>query len=203
MEVGRAVSFIFQDPRWITKVLICGVLFLIPIIGWLLIGGYTLRLIHNVIIGDAQPLPDWNNWGGDLAGGLKAFVVYFLWGIPLWIVQGIDRSTDSALFALVSFVISVIWGAVTISAISDLARDGNIADALNLRPLNRVFSNLGVYLVFVLATFVFYLVAMVGLIGFIIGVIFTLAIALMASSHLGGQAYRQAEGQGAVPAPRF
>jgi hypothetical protein len=203
MEVGRAVSFIFQDPRWVTKVLICGLLFLVPIIGWLLIGGYMLRLIHNVIIGDPVPLPEWNNWGGDLAGGLKAFVVYFIWGIPLWIVQGIDRSTDSALFALVAWVISVIWGAVTISAVSDLARDGNIADALNLRPLNRVFNNLGIYLVYVLATFVFGIAAMLGLIGFIIGVIFTLAIALMAGSHLGGQAYRQAEGQGTVPAPRF
>lgn len=203
MEVGRAVSFIFQDPRWVVKVLICGVLFLVPVIGWLLIGGYMLRLIHNVINGNPTPLPEWDNWGGDLAGGLKAFVVYFIWGIPLWIVQTIDRSVDSALLAIIAFVISILWGAVNISAISDLARDGNIADALNMRPLNRVINNLGIYLVYVLATFVFFMAAMVGLIGFIIGVIFTLAIALMAGSHLGGQAYRQAEGQGAVPAPRF
>jgi uncharacterized membrane protein SpoIIM required for sporulation len=203
MEIGRAISFIFQDPRWITKVLICGVLFLVPIIGWLLIGGYMLRLVHNVMIGDSQPLPEWNNWGGDLAGGLKAFVVYFIWGIPLWIVQGIDRSVDSALLALIAAVISFLWGAVNMSAISDLARDGNIADALNLRPLNRVINNLGVYLLYAIATFVFGLLALVGLIGLVIGVIFTLAIAIMAGSHLGGQAYRQAEGMGAVPAPRF
>jgi hypothetical protein len=203
MEIGRAVSFIFQDPRWVTKVLILGVLFLVPIIGWLLIGGYTLRLVHNVIIGDSQPLPEWNNWGGDLAGGLKAFVVSIIWGIPLWIVQGIDRSVDSALLGLVAFVISFLWGAVNMSALTDLARDGNIADALNLRPLNRVINNLGVYLVYAIATFVFFTLAMVGLIGLIIAVLFTIAIALIASSHLGGQAYRQAEGLGAVPAPRF
>jgi len=203
MEIGRAVSFIFQDPRWVVKVLICGVLFFIPIIGWLLIGGYMLRLIHNVIIGSATPLPEWDNWGGDLAGGLKAFVVYFLWGIPLWIVQGIDRSVDSALFAFIAWVISVLWSAVNISAISDLAREGNIADALNLRPLMRVVNNLGVYLVYVIAAFIFTLLAMVGLIGLVVGVVFTLAIAFMATSHLGAQAYRQAEGQGAVPAPRF
>jgi len=203
MEVGRAVSFVFQDPRWVVKVLICGVLLFIPIIGWLLIGGYLLRLMHNVIIGSSTPLPDWDNWGGDLAGGLKMFVVYFIWGIPLWIVQAIDRSVDSALFALIAFVISLLWSAVNISAASDLAREGNIADALNPRPLTRVLNNIGVYAVYVIASFIFIMLAMIGLIGLVIGVVFTLAIAAMATAHLGAQAYRQAEGQGAVPAPRF
>jgi hypothetical protein len=203
MEVGRAVSFIFQDPRWVVKVLILGVLFLVPIIGWLLIGGYLLRLIRNVIDGNPTPLPEWNDWGGDIAGGLKGFVVGFIWGIPMWIVNGIDQSSDSALIGLMAWAISVLWSAVQMSALSDLARNGNIADALNLRPFNRVINNLGIYLVYALATILFTFLAVIGLIGLIIGVIFTAAIAAMAISHLGAQAYRQAEGQGTVPAPRF
>ncbi len=203
MEVGRAVSFIFQDPSWIKKVLIAGVLVFIPIIGWLLIAGYVLRLIHNVIVGSPSPLPEWDNWGGDLAGGLKVLVVTIIWGIPLWILQAIDAASDSSLLAFIVWVISVLWSAVNMSAITDLAREGNIADALNARPLTRVLNNLGVYLVYVIASTVFTFVAMIGLIGFIIGVVFTLAIAGFASAHLGAQAYRQAEGRGAVPAARF
>lgn len=33
MDVGRAITYVFQDKGWITKVLIGGVLFIIPILG--------------------------------------------------------------------------------------------------------------------------------------------------------------------------
>jgi hypothetical protein len=200
MDIGRSISFIFADRSWVSKVLICGLLFFVPIIGWLLIGGYVLRLLHNVITGDEPTLPEWNNWGGDIAGGLKAFVVGFIWGIPIWIIQAIGRAIDVSLLTFLISVLSIIWGAVSISALSDLAVTGNIADSLNMRPLNRVFSNIGPYVIYLLMAVVFYLLAMFGLILLLVGVVFTISIASFAVTHLAGQAYRISENKSATGA---
>jgi hypothetical protein len=55
----------------------------------------------------------------------------------------------------------------------------------------------------VIGAFVFSIFALVGLVGLIIGIVFTLAIAAVASIHLGAQAYRLSEGDAIVAAPRF
>lgn len=203
MDIGRAFSFIFQDPAWIRKIIILAVLFLVPIIGWLLIGGYALRLLKNVINGEAQPLPEWDDWGGDLAGGFKAFLVGLVWSIPLFIVTWVLDSGDSFILGAISWLISVGWSAVTMSAIGDLSRKGDLADAFNMRVIKRVTGSFPVWLVYIVGAFVFSLFALIGLIGLIIGVIFTGAIALAASTHLGGQAYRLSEGESVPATPRF
>ena len=203
MDIGRAFSFVFQDPAWIRKILLLAVMFFIPIIGWLIIGGYTLRLIKNVIDGVPQPLPEWDNWGGDLGGGLKVLVVGIVWGIPIWIITAVLDSGDSWLLGFVSWLLSVGWSAVQMSAMGDLARAGNIADAFSMKVVNRVLNNFPIWIVYILGTFVFGIFALIGLIGLIIGIVITASIAIAATAHLGGQAYRLSEGA-AVPAqPRF
>jgi len=203
MDIGRAFSFIFKDPSWFKKILILALLFLVPIIGWLMVGGYTLRLLKNVIDGVDQPLPEWDDWGGDLAGGFKAFLVGLIWGIPIWILTFVLNLGDSFILGAIAWLISVGWSAVTMSAMGDLARRGDIGDAFNARVIKRVTSNIPLWLVYILGAFVFSLFALIGLIGLIIGVIFTGAIAIAASTHLGGQAYRLSEGESAPVAPRF
>lgn len=203
MDVGRSISFIFEDKSWIVKMIICGALFLVPIVGWLMIGGYFLRLLTNVINGEMNPLPEWNNWGGDLAGGLKVFIVGLVWGIPSIILQGIASAADTAIFSLIGWVIGILFSAIGLSAMCDLAVSGNIADAFNRKPVDRVLRNINPWAIVVVMSFVFSLLAMIGLIGFIIGVLFTLAIALTAEIHLTGQAYRISEGRGSIVTPRF
>lgn len=203
MDVGRSISFIFEDRSWIVKMIILGALFLVPIIGWLLIGGYLLRLLSNVINGDANPLPEWNNWGGDIGGGLKAFIVGLVWSIPSAILQGIASAADTAIFSLIGWIIGIIFSAIALSALGDLAVSGNLADAFNRKPVDRVIQNLNPWAIVIVMGFVFSILALVGLIGFIIGVLFTLAIAVTAQMHLAGQAYRISEGRGSVVTRRF
>jgi hypothetical protein len=203
MNIGRAFSFTFQDSAWIKKILILAVLFLIPIVGWLIIAGYVLRLLKNVIDGVPNPLPEWDNWGGDFAGGLKVLVVGLLWGIPLWIASAVLQSANSWLFDFIAWLLGVAWGAVQMSALGDLARNGNIADALNARPFKRVIENFNVWLLYIIGAFIFSIFAVIGLVGIIIGIILTLAIAIVATTHLGGQAYRLSEGDSLPAAPRF
>ena len=203
MNIGRAFSFTFQDPAWVRKILILAVMFVIPIIGWLIIGGYVLRLLRNVINGELNPLPEWDNWGGDLAGGAKVFVVGFIWGIPLWILTAVLDAGDSFILGTLSWFVSVAWSAVNMSAMADLARSGNIADALNAKPIKRVLNNFPIWIVYIVGAFIFSLFALIGLIGLIIAVIFTGAIAVVATTHLGGQAFRLSEGESVPVAPRF
>jgi hypothetical protein len=203
VDIGRSISFIFEDRSWIAKILIMAVLFIIPIIGWLLIGGYLLRLLTNVINGQSDPLPEWNNWGGDIAGGLKAFVVGLVWSIPAGIFNYVLNLGDNWLLSLVAWIGGLVWSAITASALCDLAVSGNIADAFSRRAVDRVLQNLNIWAIVIVMSFVFSLLALVGLIGFIVGVLFTLAIALTAQMHLTGQAYRASEGRGTVPSPRF
>lgn len=203
MDIGRSISFIFEDRSWIAKILIMAVLFIIPIIGWLFIAGYLLRLLANVINGDANPLPEWNNWGGDIAGGLKTLVVGIVWSIPAGLVNLIFDRGDSFLLSLIALVIGLILNAITLSAFSALAVSGNIADAFTRRVIDRVLQNISTWLIVAVMSTVFFVLALFGVIAIVVGLLFTFAIASVATIHLTGQAYRLSEGRGTVPSPRF
>jgi Protein of unknown function (DUF4013) len=89
METGKAFSFVFQDPNWPVKVLIGGMLVfvsfaisLIPVVGWivavllfLILQGYQLVLMRNVINGVAHPLPEWANFGAFMRDGIIMFII--------------------------------------------------------------------------------------------------------------------------------
>jgi hypothetical protein len=131
---------------------------------------------------------------------LKTFVVGIVWAIPIIIIQLIGNAIDVSLLTFLITILGWIWGAVGVSAISDLAVSGNMADAFNMRPFNRVLSNLGPYIIYLLMTIVLSILAMFGLILLIIGVVFTLAFAMFAQTHLAGQAYRISENKSATGA---
>ena len=117
-----------------------------------------------------------------------------------WIIQGIGRAIDVSILTFLITILSWVWAAVSVSAVSDLAVSGNIADALNMRPLNRVFNNIGPYVIYLLMAIVFSILAMFGLILVVVGVVFTISIAFFAMTHLAGQAYRIAENKSATGA---
>ncbi len=49
MDVGRSISYVFQDPDWIKKILIGGVLSVIPIFGTLVTLGYWIRIAQKCV----------------------------------------------------------------------------------------------------------------------------------------------------------
>lgn len=92
MDIGKAVTFITEDERWLEKLgigvallLITGVasMAIVGIVGGFILVGYMLRLLQNVRDGQATPLPEWNQWGEDLTRGFKLFLVGLVWGLPL------------------------------------------------------------------------------------------------------------------------
>jgi hypothetical protein len=91
MDYAKALTFVLDDTRWKEKIavgagLALGSLLLsVILIGWLgffILFGYSVRLLQNVRNGQQFPLPEWDDWGGDLVRGLKYFVVYLVWALP-------------------------------------------------------------------------------------------------------------------------
>lgn len=85
MDVGKSFSYVFEDPRWVTKVAIGGAILLVgtlfsfllglPLIAALiLIFGYMLTVVKNVADGIASPLPEWTDFSGFFMKGLYAAI---------------------------------------------------------------------------------------------------------------------------------
>jgi hypothetical protein len=87
MDATRSFKYVFEDKDWIKKVLIGGVLNIIPVIGQAFMWGYGLRQLKNVTEGRELPLPEWNDWGGDLMRGIMVFLGYLVYAIPLIILS--------------------------------------------------------------------------------------------------------------------
>ena len=57
MDIGKAFSFVFEDEEWVSKILIGGLIALIPLVGQLVVLGYALKVAQNVAQGSPRPLP--------------------------------------------------------------------------------------------------------------------------------------------------
>jgi hypothetical protein len=88
MDFGKAFSFVFDDENWIVKVLIGGVLSLIPIVGQVLMYGYALEVMKNAMRGQSTPLPEWDEWGDKLVKGIMYMIIGFVYALPIIIVGG-------------------------------------------------------------------------------------------------------------------
>lgn len=105
MDIGKALTFITDDPRWKEKlaigtgvVLVSTILsfILIGVVGYLIVMGYMVRLLQNVRDNHTHPLPEWDQWGDDLVRGAKLFVVLLVWSLPI-VVFAIPSAIGGAL----------------------------------------------------------------------------------------------------------
>jgi hypothetical protein len=91
MDIGKSFSYVFEDPRWVSKVAIGGAILLVGTIlffllllptlaAFILIFGYMLTVIKNVSEGSVSPLPEWNDYGAffmkGLYGAIGAIIVF-------------------------------------------------------------------------------------------------------------------------------
>ena len=210
MDVGRSISYVFQDPSWVKKILIGGVLSVIPIFGTLVTLGYWIRIARNVSNGLETPLPDWDDFGGDFMRGFKAFVAVFVWSLPFiilfscgWIPFAIagNRSNGAGsafagLFGIGLFGIGGLFG-IAIAFIAPVivgrvvVRD-SISAAFEFNAvINDARDNVVPLLIIVGMSYALGFVASFGVILCFVGVLFTSFLSYVMMSHLYGQLWQR------------
>ncbi|HEV2141305.1 MAG TPA: DUF4013 domain-containing protein [Candidatus Dormibacteraeota bacterium] len=108
-SVGDSFGWPFQDPGWFGKIVVQGLIFIIPIIGWIALAGWLVMLIDNYRAGRRELPPA----GFHLEKGIALFVVVFVYDIVLSIPGDIlnagSKNGASGLGSFVSLVLSLLF----------------------------------------------------------------------------------------------
>ncbi len=85
MDVNKAVRFVFEDKQWISKLLIAVLMSLLVffIVPGLILQGYVVKLVRQVMNGNRDELPEWTDWGKLLRDGFFVTVGELVWMLPL------------------------------------------------------------------------------------------------------------------------
>jgi hypothetical protein len=78
-SVGDAFSFQFRDPGWVGKILVQGLILIIPIVGLIATAGWMLMTFDNIRAGRHELAPA----GFHLSRGIGLFGVWFLYSLVL------------------------------------------------------------------------------------------------------------------------
>lgn len=211
MDVGSSFTYMFQDRDWLKKILIGGVITLIPIVNFAALG-YMVQVVRNVRDGQELPLPEWDQFGEYFVGGLYLFLVYLVYALPVIVLAclqvagsvtlGISDSSGSSaqdlvsLYAIASTCLSCLmglWGlflgVISPALFVRFAETGSFGATLGPGGwLNVIRAHLGNYLIVMLLSWlVLSFLAPLGTIACVVGIIFTQFWAYLVSGHLFGQ----------------
>lgn len=80
LDIGRSVTFPFEDKRWANKLIAFLVIGFVPGLNLILWSGYAISIARNMARGEKDPLPGWETWSDIAVRGLLAImaqIVYF------------------------------------------------------------------------------------------------------------------------------
>lgn len=225
MDVGRAFTFVTEDPDWVAKVLIGGVIvlasmllsiILIGLVGYVLLAGYYLEVIRRVHAGTPNPLPAWDDLGGYISRGFVVSVGALLWAAPFaaitcaGLVIGGAMGNDAGGGVTIATIclMAPFWILLSIFLLPIVvARYAVSNDFGAMFQFSEIFAQARKVLVPLLIVFVMSLVvsfiAQFGIIACFIGVAFTMHYAYLVDSYLIGDMYRQATGNAPQEATAF
>ena len=102
IDIGKAITHLFEDKDWTSKAIVGGLLALIPILGFA-VAGYEVRVMRNVSRGEATPMPAWDDIGQMFMEGLWLGLARIILGLPAALL---------ILGPFVSFYFLIFFGAV-------------------------------------------------------------------------------------------
>ena len=208
MDIARAFSYVFEDEDWVKKVLLGGVINLIPIAGFFFTTGYMLETLKNIMEGRELPLPEWDDWGGKFMKGLMAFVIGLVYSLPILAVvccftavvalAGQNEDVTNALGSFgglclncVSLLYSLALMLIIPSVMAKYAEAWELGAAFRLGEIfNLVKDNIGTYLMVLVISLLAGVVTNLGVVACGVGVLFTMFYAMLVNAHAYGQAYR-------------
>ncbi len=205
MDINRAITYPFDDKDWLKKILIGGILLIIPIVNFIAVG-YFIRVLKNLLNGTETPLPEWDDFGGDFMRGLWpsiAGIVYAIPGAIVWSISVAMFASKSGfvnflgiIFVLIAIVYYIAYALAYPAMLVSFAKKEEFAGFFAFAEIwDYVKSNLKDYIVAILLVIVAFAVASaVGGIALGIGVIFTEPLAMLIAMHLLAQVDRAKQG---------
>ena len=212
MKFGDAFSYVFQDQDWFKKLIIPGLIMLIPVLGQIVVLGWSLKVTQNVIRNDASPLPE-IDFGGDLGLGFKAMIAGLVYALPMLVLyipiiiltalagnSGEDAmmavvGIGSACFGFIMFIYAILMSLLLPAAYARVAVEGSIGAGLAFGEVfGMVRKALVPYLLVLVGSIAAGLIGSLGSIACGVGVLITLPYSMAIMGHLYGQAYMEAKG---------
>jgi hypothetical protein len=89
VDIGGSLTYMFDDERWASKLLIGGILNLVPLAGLAAVG-YQLRVMRNVASGIRRPLPEWRDPADLALKGILVALAGLLYAIPGMLVGALS-----------------------------------------------------------------------------------------------------------------
>ena len=210
-ELGKAFSFPFKDPDWVTKFLIAVLFMFLCLIGigFFVLAGYFIQVTQRVMRREQNLMPDWSHIGIKFVIGFKFVVVYLLYLLPVflllapvWVLAILSAASDQPEVAGIVAMVYV-FGAILLIVPYSLAlavlmpiiayryaEHERISEALDIGTVLAHFKinwqNTVIVALIVIGIESF---AAIGIIAFIVGVFFTLFYSYLVSAYLHGALY--------------
>lgn len=86
MDLGKSLTYMFEDEKWVNKVVVGAVINMIPILNFAS-AGYMLATIRNVANNIIPPLPTWDDFGDCFIKGLVLTIIGVIYALPLIILS--------------------------------------------------------------------------------------------------------------------
>lgn len=205
MDFTRAITYVFSEKDWWKKILITGLIGIIPFVGLIYLLGWLMEIVANVRNNSFVKLPEKPTFS-IFKNGVKLTVALIVHFIPLLIVylfSSILYRVWAALFGgfveraglqLITFVVDVVEFfyiflilLVLPVIIYELLRKNALRDTFDFKGTYRTIRyNTNVYFQLLVAAILTLIVAGVGISLFYIGVIFTLPFGVAVYSYLVG-----------------
>lgn len=205
MEISRTFNFMQQDKDWVVKLLIVGLISLIPIIGQLYLAGWMMEISKRTELGKENMLPD-IDFSTFIKYGFKYLVVNIVYSIPVILVSmsisfssSILLVSDNAFLNFVGvifvFVLSVlnmllavaIYG-LTYAGYIRVMDNGTIQSGLDFEIIfSMIRENFRDFLILIGMGIIYSFVTSLGFIVCCVGILFTLPFASAAMANLIGQ----------------
>jgi hypothetical protein len=223
MDISKAYTFIPEDKEWVKKIVIGGAfaLFSFLFIPIFFLIGYQVAVVKNVMNGEENPLPEWEEWGQMFMDGLVVWAAMFIYALPvvllgicslfLWLPAVLDSGGDfggalsaGATFGMVvlgclMFLFAVALAFIMPALYIQYARTGEfgpmfqVAEVIKIAREN-VVDILIVIVAAIAASLVLGLVTWIPICGWLISAAGTTWI-MIATAHLYGQIAAKTDGK--------
>ena len=191
MDIVEEIKFPTKDSDWIKKVLIGGILGLIPIINFI-VYGYYLKVIKGAFE-EKSTMPEWEDWGDLFIKGLIVLIISIVYmiipiivmlasaggmmfaalsGDPTAAVGGLGAAIGGL---LLGSILILIFGFVLPMGVVMYAKEDSIGAAFRIKEvLSRIKSVFGdyitTYIVLIVLIFVLSFIGSIPIIGWLIAI---------------------------------